>query len=88
MRILKFYATWCGQCKTLTKEFKEHPIDIEIKDIDIEDNESLVDKYNIRHLPTVILEDNDEIIHTWRGFVTTEEINNKIKDYENHKTKL
>lgn len=85
MKILKFYANWCGQCKVLSRNFKETPIIIPIEEIDIEkdENEYLVDRYKVRNLPTTILVDEKgNTLYIWHGIVKSKLINNKIKEYE------
>ena len=32
---MKFYSPCCGQCKVVAKEFKDHPIDAPVKDINV-----------------------------------------------------
>ena len=83
MKILKFYSPCCGQCKVVAKEFKDHPIDVPIEDINVMENPEVADKYNVKGLPTILLlNDKDEVIETWRGIVKSEVINSMIKDYE------
>ena len=57
MKILKFYADWCGPCKVLLKnieEFKKSHPEIEIVSINVEEEESLSEKYGIRNVPVLI----------------------------------
>ena len=80
---MKFYSPCCGQCKVVAKEFKDHPIDAPIKDINVMENPEAVDKYNVKSLPTILLlNDEDEVVETWHGIVKSEVINSKIKEYE------
>lgn len=80
---MKFYAPWCGQCKVLAKEFLKNPIDVEFEDINIEENEELIERYNIKNLPTTILTDADgNVLERWVGIIKSEDINNKIKEHE------
>ena len=81
MKILKFYAPWCGQCKILAKEFERNIITVPIENINADDEDDLVDKYNIRSLPTTILIDNNsKELFRWYGFIKSEDINNKINE--------
>ena len=80
---MKFYSPCCGQCKVVAKEFKDHPIDAPVKDINVMENPEAVDKYNVKSLPTILLLNNkEEVVETWHGIVKSEVINSKIKEYE------
>ena len=80
---MKFYSPCCGQCKVIAKEFKDHPIDAPVKDINVMENPEAVDKYNVKSLPTILLLNNkEEVVETWHGIVKSEVINSKIKEYE------
>ena len=62
MKILKFYATWCGPCKQQAEILKQLE-GVEVESINIEENDELVDKYKIMSVPTVIiLKEGKEII--------------------------
>ena len=80
---MKFYSPCCGQCKVVAKEFKDHPIDASVEDINVMESPEAVDKYNVKSLPTILLlNDEDEVVETWHGIVKSEVINSKIKEYE------
>ena len=65
MRVLKFYADWCGPCKMLTEVIHDaqDQINIPIEEIDIDKNSDIVVHYGIRSVPTMILldENNTEL---------------------------
>lgn len=85
MKLLKFKASWCGPCKMQTQEFKEHPVNVEVEEIDIDnDDNDLVTKHNIRSIPTMILlDDEGETIQRWSGFTKSEVINERIDVFIN-----
>lgn len=61
MKVLDFYADWCGPCKTLApiiKQFCENN-KLTLKSINVEDNDDLVQKYKIRNIPVIVFEDLD-----------------------------
>lgn len=60
MKVLKFYATWCGPCKALSTTIeKYYKGDVPIEDIDIDANLDMARKYNIRSVPVVVLVDEN-----------------------------
>ena len=82
---MKFYSPCCGQCKVVAKEFKDHPIDAPVKDINVVENPEIAEKYNVISLPTILLlNDKDEVVEAWHGIIKSEVINNKIKEYESN----
>lgn len=57
-KIYKFSAEWCGPCKRLAPLLTELLVQTELssyfEEVDIEENEEMVEKYNVKSLPTVI----------------------------------
>ena len=79
---MKFYSPCCGQCKVVAREFKDHPIDVLIENINVMESPEVADKYNVKSLPTILLlNDKEEVVETWHGIIKSEVINNKVKEY-------
>jgi len=61
-KVLKFSASWCGPCKSLTKTLQEVKTEIPIEEIDIDEQSELAIEYGIRGVPTlVMIDDNVEV---------------------------
>ena len=83
-RILKFEAEWCGQCKVLTpilKRVLENHTDITLTTVDIETEEEITLKYNIRNLPTLVFIKDDIEVGRTSGVLTADMLENKIKEF-------
>lgn len=80
MKILKFYTTYCSQCKQQTK-LLEGFTEAEVVEIDCDENEDLVDKYEVRGLPTLVLiDDNEKVISKFVGITKPEVIKDAINN--------
>jgi len=94
-KVYKFSATWCSPCKVYAQTFEkvknmEEFKDIEFKAIDIENDdnaEMLVEKYQIKSVPTtVLLDENDDLIYKVMGNIPQKDlieiINQALSDRE------
>lgn len=57
MKFYKFYADWCGPCRVLTNTLNK--AQIEYEPINVDNNEELVRKYDIRTIPVFIAVKDD-----------------------------
>lgn len=76
--IYKFSATWCRPCKSLTQQLATKGISLEEYDIDNPANKALMEKYNIRSVPTVVVDDGERV-QTFVGSTMTPELLEAVK---------
>ena len=76
--LVDFFATWCGPCKTLApilKQVKDNLAErITILKIDVDKNQQLASKYQVRGVPTVILFQNGKQLWRQSGVLSQDEI--------------
>ena len=75
--LIDFYADWCGPCQKLSPivdKFAEEHSEIKVVRIDIDAQENLADRYNIRSIPTLVVIENGEEINRVIGLVSEEKI--------------
>ena len=85
INILKFESDSCPQCKalsaTLERITKEYKTDIKSIDIEEDNNQDLIKKYNIRSIPTLIFLNEDQEYNRLIGNQSYATIN-KIINYD------
>jgi thioredoxin 1 len=85
--LIDFHATWCGPCKVLgpiLKEVKDNLGDrISIIKIDIDKNQPLASKYQVRGVPTMILFQNGKQLWRQSGVVEKKAIIDVILEKSN-----
>lgn len=80
MKIIKFYSDTCGPCKVLDSNLKKAGIDYESINANSDENDTLVEKYKIRAVPTLIKEENGIEIARHIGIMTEEQLKHWCND--------
>lgn len=69
--VMDFMAEWCGPCRMqepIIEKLKEKFGDkIEFKKIDVDEDHKLTNKYNIRAVPTLVIEKDGKIFAKYVG---------------------
>lgn len=64
--VLDVWAEWCGQCKALMPTIndiaKEYEGKVMVGKCNVEENEDIINTYNIKNLPTILFFKNGEIV--------------------------
>ena len=81
MKVIKFYADWCGPCSGLSKiiEGAKDKINITIENVNIDEDSEMVTKYQIRSVPTMVMVDGDTEIKRKVGTMGEKDLLNFLK---------
>lgn len=73
-----FYADWCGPCKTqdaILEEIEEDWGDaFDVEKVDVDQAVDLANEYQVRSLPTLVVENDDGIVDRFIGVTQREDI--------------
>jgi len=85
--LVDFFAEWCGPCKTMSPILEEVKKRVgasaSIIKIDVDKNQQISSKYQVRGVPTMILFQNGKQLWRQSGVLTKEEIIKTIIEKSN-----
>ena len=80
--LLDFYADWCGPCKTqdpILDELAEDYDEVDFQKVNVDEEQETANEYQVRSLPTVIVENDDGVVDRFVGVTQREDIEAAIQ---------
>ncbi len=81
--LVDFWAEWCGPCKMiapiLDEIAKEKAGAVKVAKVNVDDNQSLSMRYNIRAIPTLLLFKNGQVRDQVTGMTSKKSISDKLE---------
>jgi thioredoxin 1 len=73
-RILRFTASWCGPCKSLSANLAQVDAKIPVEVIDIDVHPEIAVEYGVRNIPTLVMMNENIEVKRITGVKTTREL--------------
>ncbi|AAG20641.1 MULTISPECIES: thioredoxin [Halobacterium] len=78
-----FYADWCGPCKTQDPILEEleadYDEDVSFEKIDVDEAEDVANEYQVRSIPTIVVENDDGVVERFVGVTQREQLEDAIE---------
>ena len=77
VRLIDFYADWCGPCKNqdpILEELSEDYPDVEFEKVDVEADQETANDYSVRSLPTLVVENDDGVVQRFVGVTQRDDL--------------
>lgn len=73
-----FRADWCGPCKTqdpILDDLEEDWGDrVDFQEIDVDENQDVANSYQVRSIPTIVVENDDGVVERFVGVTQREDL--------------
>src|SRR5438876_11253976 len=80
--IVEFWAEWCGPCKMiapiLDEIAKEKSGSVKVAKVNVDDNQSLSARFNIRAIPTLLIFKNGQLREQITGMTSKKSLLDKL----------
>ncbi len=80
--LVDFYAAWCGPCKMMApvlEEIAENNNDFKIVKLNVDENMSIAEKYNIMSIPALFVFDKGEVVNKSVALISKNEVLDLLK---------
>ena len=80
--LVDFYADWCGPCKMMApvlEEIAENNNGFKIVKLNVDENMSIAEKYNIMSNPALFVFDKGEVVNKSIGLISKNEVLDLLK---------
>ena len=85
--LVEFYATWCGPCQAMMPAIKEVSQRVgdsaKVIKIDIDRNQKLANKLNIRSVPTLMIYKEGKVVWRQTGGMSAKQLERAINEFVN-----
>lgn len=82
VRLLDFYADWCGPCDAqdpILEELAADYGDVEFEKIDVDEQQDIANEYQVRSLPTLVVENDEGIVERFVGLTQADDIETALE---------
>jgi thioredoxin-like negative regulator of GroEL len=79
-KVIRFTASWCQPCKSLSKTLDKINLNLPIDVVDIDEQSDVAIEYGIRSVPTMLIVEDGSVLKRLIGLRTEEEIRKWLND--------
>jgi len=83
LTLVEFHTGWCGACHILAPVIRDamskYSDIVKFCQVDFENNPKIINRYNVRKLPTIMIFYNGRVVDVIRTIISKKVLQNKIK---------
>jgi len=81
--LMDFMADWCGPCKTqepIVEDLEADYPNVEFERIDVDERQDIANEYQVRSLPTLIVENDDGVVDRFIGVTQADDLEDALQE--------
>jgi len=83
VKLMDFHADWCGPCKTQDPILDDIKSDwgekFDLVKVNVDEEQDVANEYQVRSLPTLIVENDDGVVERFVGVTQREDIEDALE---------
>jgi thioredoxin 1 len=86
LNVIKFYADWCGPCRSFSpimENVSQNIEEVNFFSVDVDESGFLAEKFGVNSIPSLVIVKNGKVVDSFTGIRNAKDVSQLINKYKN-----